>query len=231
MLKLKKPCTFCGERMSASGHVCEKCMREIIKYSHGSKCIHCGRVCETGESGVCGFCKKVKPKYTLAFAVFSYKSVYAEAVVGLKYRNEYFRIAGMAELMTELILKQNVNFDCIVYVPSAFETFWRRDYCVPQEIAYKLSKKFKVPFYNNYLLKKSGITSQTLVDFEKRYTNIKGAFYKNPLCRADIKDKTVLLVDDVITTGSTVSECADVLKKHGAKYVYVAALAYGSSVI
>lgn len=226
---MPKYCSVCGKFHGEKGHICAECMKEVIKYSHGSKCIRCGRTVETGADGICSFCKRVKPEFDIAFAVFPYKDMFKQAIRALKFEDEYYRIAGMTELLAEAFLKHNLKADCVIYVPSDIRAFFGRKYCLPQELAYGLAKKFRLPLYKGFLFKTPGRKSQSLVEFEKRYTNVRGAFGKNTLNFSKLKGKSVLLVDDVITTGSTLSECSAVLKLCGAKNVYGVALAYGSS--
>ena len=80
--------------------------------------------------------------------------------------------------------------------------------------------------YDNLIIKKSNI-QQAKQKLEERYESIKGAFIINKRFKKKLSGKTVLLVDDVITSGATASECAKILKENGAKYVYLLALLYG----
>lgn len=226
---LKKRCCICSEFHRENLSVCEKCYEEILKYSYGNKCIKCGRNLDSDGLGICSLCKKLKPQFDLAFAVFPYKDIFKEAVKEAKFGGEYHKISGMADFMFNMLGKMNLTFDCVIYVPTDIKTELRRRYCFSQELAVRLASKTKVPLYKNYLIKKSSCKKQSLVKFEERYINIKGAFIKNPLSLRNIKGKRILLVDDVLTTGSTMSEIAGILKKNGAKSVYCVALCYGAS--
>ena len=76
------------------------------------------------------------------------------------------------------------------------------------------------------LIKKKSV-QQSALKFHERYENVKGMYAFNKRYSDCIKGKTVLVVDDVITSGATLSECAKVLKKNGASRVYGLALLYG----
>ena len=86
-----------------------------------------------------------------------------------------------------------------------------------------ISKELKIPIENKILYKKAGIKTQSGLKRKERIENIKNAFVvRNSHL---LTDKTVLLVDDVFTTGSTINECARTLKRNGALAVYAATLA------
>ena len=228
-MKINKLCPICSKFYKDSENICQSCYSEIRKYSYREKCVKCSRALGNGETAICSHCKKLNPKFSLAFAVFPYKNDFAVAIRGAKFYDEYHRIKKLSEFIADNFLKMKLNADCIIYVPTDIKTILKRKYCLSQEMAYSISKKLKIPVYKDFLLKKSDVKKQSLVPFDDRYINIKGAFIKNPFSFKKISEKTILLVDDVLTTGSTFSECADVLKKLGAKDVYAVALAYGSS--
>jgi len=229
MMKLNKICPVCSQAYKSDYPICEICLNEIKKYSYKEKCVKCGRAMNNNDGALCVHCKRLRPNFTSAFAVFPYKGDFKEAIRGAKFYDEYYRIRKLSELISEEFLKMNIIADCIIYVPTDIMTMFRRRYCLSQEIAYSVSKKLRIPVYKDFLFKKPNAKKQSLVGLDNRYTNIKNAFIKNPFTFKSINGKTVLLIDDVLTTGSTLSECADILKRFGARDVYGAALAYGSS--
>jgi ComF family protein len=83
-----------------------------------------------------------------------------------------------------------------------------------------LSLHFKIPFKDDIIYQTRYHKSQTRLSKEKRKRNIKGSFD----VKKDLKDEKIILVDDVFTTGSTVKECAKVLKEKGAKSITVLTL-------
>ena len=88
-----------------------------------------------------------------------------------------------------------------------------------------MARFLKIPILTSVLSKTKQTPAQVTLEKEKRQTNIKGAF----LCQEPnaIKNKTVFLLDDVLTTGSTMEECARVLKNSGAKKVWGIVVARG----
>ena len=222
-------CAVCGKKYDGKTVLCYDCINEISKYSYGEKCEKCGRTLTNSNETVCEYCRKIKPQFDRASAVFPYKNDFKSAIRMLKFKNDFYRFKGMAQLIYENTCAMNVDADCIIYVPSDIKAFFMRNYCLSQELALYISKKMKIPVYSGFLIKNSRAKRQSTVNFEDRYKNIRNGFFKNPFYRKSVKGRKILLVDDVITTGSTVSECASLLKALGAESVYVTALTYGAS--
>lgn len=105
----------------------------------------------------------------------------------------------------------------IIPIPLEKRKLKRRGFNQAEEIGKELAKFFKIPLINNVLIKTKETLPQVELSEKEREDNIKGAFsYQQP---ALVKDKKILLVDDVYTTGSTMEEAAKVLKKAGAKEI------------
>lgn len=116
-----------------------------------------------------------------------------------------------------------IQFDMILYVPMSPLNEFKRGFNQSFEIADIISKAIDVPINKKILFKRPGIKTQSGLNRLERIENVKKAFYvKNSHL---LTDKTVLLIDDVITTGSTLNACAKVLKKNGALAVYAATVA------
>ena len=116
-------------------------------------------------------------------------------------------------------LKQGI----LVPVPLHRARFKERGFNQSEEIAKELSESLNLAFYNDVLIKIKPTLAQVGLSSEQRKENIKGTF----ICqKADrIKGEKILLVDDVYTTGATMEECAEILKKAGASQVWGIAIA------
>jgi len=111
----------------------------------------------------------------------------------------------------------------IVPVPLHIKKLRQRGFNQSAILARALKKKWRIPL-NYFLLKRAKFTlTQTGLDKKEREKNIKGAF--EVTSAKDVKDKNIILVDDVYTTGATVNECAKTLRKAGAKDVAILTLA------
>ena len=98
-----------------------------------------------------------------------------------------------------------------------------RGYNQCELIAKELSKELNVNFEKNNLIKIKDTKTQSTLSKSQRKENIKGAFQINNEAR--IKNKKIILIDDIYTTGSTVNECSRILKKSGAKEIIVVTIA------
>jgi ComF family protein len=128
--------------------------------------------------------------------------------------------------MADAVKKMNWPIDVIVPVPLHKIRLDERGYNQSELLARELSYRLNI-FMSKALRRVRNTTTQTALHKEERIENVKGAFkvtYKDT-----IVGKNVLLVDDVLTTGATLDECAKVLKENGAKDVYVATIATGKN--
>ena len=115
------------------------------------------------------------------------------------------------------------QFDLLVPIPLHAARFRERGYNQSQLLCENIGKEFNIRQSYGNLLRKRATRNQALLGKKERWTNIQGAFTINnpsPFC-----DKSVLIVDDLCTTGTTVSEAARVLKESGAKNVDALTLA------
>lgn len=118
-----------------------------------------------------------------------------------------------------LTVKQSfygICFDLIVAVPMPYLNEKRRGYNQSNILAEKIGEILKIPFYNDILYAKRKKSAQHKLTFENRFRNVENIYYTNKT----LNGKTVLLVDDIKTSGATLSECAKQLYKAGADKVY-----------
>jgi ComF family protein len=245
-------CLICREKDSLS--FCNSCINKI-EYINSSFCFRCG--CSLSSFNisfpVCIECKKHKRRFSFecARAVGIFDEVLRDAINKFKYKKKKilakplgellvnylkedkknkFQIRGNYELcnLTSYYFPEIHNFDFVIPVPIHKKRVKLREFNQSELLANVIYENFKIPILNNCLIKNIDTASQTELSYEQRLKNVKGAFIvKN---KEKIKQKTILLIDDVFTTGSTVNECSITLKKEGAKKVYVLTLARSKSV-
>ena len=205
-----------------SEFLCSDCFPQI-KFVLEPACEKCGR---PSHSRICSECnKKHKLFFDRAFSVAIYEGIWKELIHLFKYGKNDCLDKFLAEFLVELIRK-NPSFkkpDLIIPVPLYWQDKWRRGYNQTYLLAYQVSKMTSIPILANTLVKHKKIPSQTALSGKERLKNVKGAFRVNNF--KILGDKKVLLIDDVFTTGSTVNECAKVLKEGKVKKVDVITLA------
>ena len=108
------------------------------------------------------------------------------------------------------------SVDCIVPVPLSGNRLKQRGYNQSEVLAEAVSERFALPVRTDLLTRVRETEKQSLMTREQRLKNLKGAFSASKDCRG----LSIVLVDDIKTTGSTLSECAKELKKRGAVRVY-----------
>lgn len=113
--------------------------------------------------------------------------------------------------------------DCAIPVPLHPQRLREREFNQSAIIASVISSRFDIAMLTNVLLRQRYTKPQVELGFRERKENVEGAFILQN--KEAVMGRNIILVDDVFTTGSTVNECAKVLKKNGAEKVYVITIA------
>ena len=216
-------CICCGnEIFDKENGVCESC-EKLLPYITGKICLHCGEPL-ISDGKYCKRCKGKKFIYDRAITVFEFNGSARNLVLGLKYNNQKYLAKPLGKFLESVFVKSNLYADIIIPVPLCEKRFKTRKYNQAELISNEFAKNVGIEIRNDILFRVKETPTQTKLNFNERQQNLKDAFkVKN---RKLIKDKTIILIDDVLTTGATVTECAKVLKSAGAKCVYVFAVCH-----
>lgn len=177
-------------------------------------------------------CLKCKEGYPLDALVVSarYKDHAMEKIIHTyKYRTAKEIASTLGSLMTRAYLKQTLPLPNIILpVPLHPRRLrWRgfnQSYLLGKYLGLNLTAGMPIPVYANILMRIRYTSPQMKIkNYSKRKENIINAF--SIKLNENIKDKKILLVDDVATTGATLLECAKILKRHGAKKIYAIVIA------
>jgi len=208
------------------------CLVQLI-YSGDELCVICGGHSVESEA-LCTICRKKlkrcvqsfyigkdEEKY-LARSVFYYSSIVKELIIRLKYKNDFICGEILAEYMVELVKDNDLQFDLISFVPMTKIALKNRGYNQSEFLAKYLSNSLNIPTVCN-LIKTEDTKDQIGLNGEERWNNMGKCFevQKNDY----IKNKNILLVDDVVTTGATAFHCASILKEKGANDIYILTIA------
>lgn len=216
-------CPSCGGNSDAFSHspVCAACWSEISRYT-GSSC----RVCATPflpseYAEICSSCLKKAPPFTRVINYGLYKGVLAGAINHLKFHG----LKRLAKPLGRLLIGLDLSgMDGIVPVPLSIKRLRERGFNQSLLIARVISKEIGVPLLMDVLFKRRETPPQISLSAKERLVNLRNAFE----VKGDLKGLRLLLVDDVITTGATVTECSKRLMKAGAREVVVVSLARSS---
>lgn len=171
----------------------------------------------------CGACLRHPPRFDASYCPFRYAYPIDHLVRGLKYDGAVAQGRVLSELLARRIHATRTATlpDLIVPVPLAQRRFRERGYNQAIELACQVEKRLKVPIRTDLVVRARETREQAALNKQERSKNIRGAFAATGALSA----VSVAIVDDVVTTGSTVNELAGVLKGAGAQRVEVWALA------
>ena len=197
------------------------------------KCIFCKALLKEDETDLCKTCRTEAPDFTSSknnipfvagwTAVWYYRDNVRHSFHRYKFRNALSYAEPYGRFLAMRILQMNIEFDQLSWVPVSFWRRFSRGYDQVLLIAQSVAKELDVPLVRTLKKVRHNPAQSGISDPSQRKANVIGAYSVWP--DADIANKTIILIDDVITTGSTVSECAKTLLTAGAKEVYCAAVA------
>lgn len=215
-------CQVCRALLEAPGEkvVCQACL-EKIKTLRISSCLCCGRFFEgAGESHFCQECLESRPPFALHRSCARYKGELKDIILLFKYRQ--FKVLGkdLARFAFQSLKREESlwwGVEAIIPVPLHPQRERQRGFNQAEIIARELALLKRIPLEKKSLVKIRNVPPQTSLEQKEREKNVRGAF--RVVQPERIKEKTVLLVDDVYTTGSTIQECSRELIKAGVKEV------------
>lgn len=215
-------CIFCGtEPTLPDSDICETCANNIIPVEN-PVCHYCGfpiPALNSSHENLCGRCLRNRPAFDKArFSVF-YTRVMRRGILEFKFHNSLFLGEALSKFLTITFYEHfaGEDLDAIIPIPVHDKRLIRRGYNQAAVLARKLGKNVGLPVLSTTLVKTVNTIPQTQLKRKQRIENVKGSFaVNNPL---KIRDKKLLLLDDVFTTGSTISEASLTLKRHGANLV------------
>ncbi|GAA0177721.1 ComF family protein [Clostridium sediminicola] len=153
-----------------------------------------------------------------------YSGVVKNLIIKLKYESDFKAGAVLVEFLYDYVKNNDLNFDYITFVPSSRTSLKKRGYNQSKYLAKKLGEKINIGVID-VLYKVVETKDQIGLDKESRWDNLRGSFKIRK--HSYIEDSSILLVDDVITTGSTSYFCREELLKGGAKEIVILSVARG----
>ena len=226
-------CPECRETMGNYIGFCSSCAR-TLRLLGDECCQRCGvpMAPETSPDGrICLGCVNRKVAYQELRAAAAYQEGIRRTILGLKHGDRFPLTSVAAQLMDHRIGEWRTHIDIIVPVPLHDARLRKRRYNQSALIADALVRLWRHRGWTTPqhlpagLLRVRNTPSQKGLRAAQRHRNVSGAIALNPKALPLIRHQRILVIDDVITTGATVMECAKVLDKAGAHSVKVASLA------
>ncbi len=222
-LLLPLRCPVCDEPVRlGEGLICRNCLGklEVIKEP---VCFRCGKPLHKAEQEYCRDCGQREHSFICGRALYVYESMHS-SIYRFKYcdRQEYAIFFGreMAVKLNEFIAQ--INADGLLPVPISKARYEKRGYNQAELLARELGKQLCIPVFTELVERTKDTLPQKGLNALERQKNLKKAF---KIVQNDVKLNTIIIVDDIYTTGSTIDALSKVLLSSGVKKVYFVALA------
>jgi ComF family protein len=223
-LLLPPRCLKCGTEIGSDGALCATCWREL-SFLQPPCCARCGLPFEVdlGAEAICGACARDIPLYARARAALRYDEASRTLVLAFKHGDKLQLTPTLGRFMRHAGAELRAACDVIVPVPLHWTRLFARRYNQAAVLAHALSVRGGLPVEADLLRRRRATPSQGRSGRAERRRNVRGAFARKR--GRNVAGRRVLLVDDVLTTGATVTECTRVLMESGAKAVDVLTVA------
>ena len=217
-------CPFCDEIVPGFENlVCDSCQKELTPIK--SYCMKCGKHVQQGEE-YCDACREAPHSYSRGRCLFSYEGKVKKSIYRFKYgsRQEYAKAYAqlIAEEMGDFI--QNCRADALLPVPLHIRRQQKRGYNQAALLAKALGSIYHIPVYSHLIRRTKNTIPQKKLTFSQRQNNLKRAF---KFIRNDVKLNTIIIIDDIYTTGSTIDAIARLCQAKGIEKIYFLTIAGG----
>lgn len=228
MLNILYPhrCAVCDSAVrKCTGLICGRC-RGRINLIEEPRCLKCSKPLDNQEKEYCLDCRRGSHEYERGYAAFLYQGYMQESLMRFKYggRQEYGMFYGsiLAEFAGHFF--RGCRPQILIPVPVHRSKLIKRGYNQAEILAAEISKRWKIPMEAKCIRRTRHTKAQKNLTPRERKKNLTDAF---EIC-GNVPWKSVMLVDDIYTTGSTVDALAGILKEAGVEKVYFIAVCIGS---
>ena len=214
---LPPTCILCGNKGFDTQDICLLCVNDLQKNIHS--CYRCAETFETINSTplLCGQCISKTPAFDETHAPYIYQGTIRYLIARLKFNRQYKNARLLGYLLATYLAKTVEIPELIIPVPLHKLRYKERGFNQSIEIAKTLSRQLNIPLDNKSCIRKRNTLHQIDLPAKQRRKNILNAF---EVCKP-VYAQHIAILDDVMTTGSTVNELAKVLKKAGVARVDV----------
>lgn len=224
-------CPVCNHVRLPWEEVCCPACRKTLKAVGEDTCYFCGRQVAEQEE-YCSRCQKKRPVYERGFSVFLYEGTLRESLMGFKFRGREWNGRFYAEEILRCHKKELAAFgaEAVVPVPVHRRKMRKRGYNQAEIIARYIAKELRLPCRSRLLVRKRYTTPQKELGETERLQNLLDAFAVSdaPREKKRMTPKSVILVDDILTTGSTLEVCGRILKRAGVERIAAVTVCTGS---
>ena len=205
--------------------VCGHCIG-LIKRNPSPYCVRCGRSVDMAGCA-CDDCLKNTPAFSKAYSAFLYEGTLKELILQFKYNGKLALSGDLSGFLSDFLYDNPdilEGIDAITFVPIGIDRMIKRGFNQSKILAKHLSDSYGIPLMD-CIEKAHSTKHQNELSRSERLSNLKDAFRAKG--GANLNGLTILIVDDVMTTGATLNECSIALMKAGAAGVRCLTLARG----
>lgn len=223
-LVFRPTCLLCLDVVQeGSLNICADCKKDLPWIIQGCSCCNL----PLQHEGVCGQCLKEQPYYDKVVAPWRYEFPIAQLITRFKHHQQWPLGHLLAALLTEQ-LEQQYNHglakpDCLIPVPISKERFKQRGFNQAEMLAQWLHKSLSLNINNHALTRIINTPSQQKLSAMQRRNNLKNAFQIND--KTNLQNLHIAIVDDVVTTGTTVNILSKLLKQLGVRRIDIYCIA------
>ena len=215
-------CLLCGSSNTTDGDICSACLDELPHNIHRCSICALPLTRHAPDHLVCGGCLTLTPAFDRCHAAFSYGFPISSLISEFKFAGKLQHGRLLANLLISHIENNGLDLpELIIPVPLHRSRLLERGFNQAIELAIPIGQHLDIPVDTTSCIRTRATEAQTNLDKKMRRKNIRGAF----AVTRKIRHNHVVVLDDVVTTGGTVSEIARTLKRLGIKRVDIWALA------
>lgn len=213
-------CLLCGDAGEGGLDLCGGCLESLPRIQEA--CTRCALpLAHPGFNGLCGECQQTPPAYDAALALFHYQQPVRHLIQALKFGGRLDCARTLGRLLAEHLAEHPHRPDALVPVPLHPRRYRERGFNQSAEIALELSRRLAIPLHASLCTRIRHTPAQAGLSARQRRVNVQRAFQV-----ADTGlPRHVAIVDDVVTTGTTVNELARTLRAAGVVCIQVWAVA------
>ncbi|MBU1263935.1 MAG: ComF family protein [Gammaproteobacteria bacterium] len=200
-------CLLCGAT-SGTGQLCSACLADLPWHSQ-PQCPQCA--IPTPDGQVCGACLKHSPAFDRTRAALAYAFPLDRLIPRLKYNGHLAIAPALGDCLAQAVASVPAP-DCLIPMPLHARRIRERGFNHATEIARELAKRLDLPLDADSCQRIRDTPPQMGLKHDARRRNVRGAF----TCSGDVRGRRIALIDDVMTTGTSLDELAATLKQAGA---------------
>lgn len=211
--------------------ICSQCF-DKFQWVGDKTCKKCGkRLDENYWRDTCEDCLTTEHIFDRGFTCTQYGLYEKNLMMKFKYSNITYLGKKLGKIMYDRFAIENLEIDGIIVVPIHLNRLKKRGYNQVEILASTIAKCSGKPLLSNVLGRKKDTIPMNGLGIDERKSNVEDAFFIKESKSHIIKDKNILIIDDIYTTGSTVDACAKELKAKGANKVYTLTFSAGGNIV